>query len=287
MITTSTDALFLIDKPAGVTSFDAVRVVRRAIGTRRVGHTGTLDPFATGLLVVLSGQGTRLAPYVPDEPKVYRAHIAFGVETTTDDATGEMTTRAPAPSRLRIEEAMHALTGELAQMPPAYSAKRVDGVRAYRVARRGIAPALRPAAVRVDSWEPLDWRDDTLEVRIVCGRGTYVRALARDLGRLTHSAAHCAALRRERCGPFVVEGATSWAALQAGNVATRPLLDALGDIERVILSPDDRQRVSHGARIAASGPGERIAFLHPDGSLLGLGRRDADTWQPHLVFDHA
>jgi tRNA pseudouridine55 synthase len=131
--------LVLVDKPAGMTSHDAVAIVRRALKTRRVGHTGTLDPFATGLLVVLVGRGTRLIPYVDGEPKVYEATIRFGAETDTDDLTGDVVREADPPSDVAIAEAIERLTGDIDQVPPAYSAKKVDGVRAYDAARRGSA----------------------------------------------------------------------------------------------------------------------------------------------------
>ncbi|HEY4129260.1 MAG TPA: tRNA pseudouridine(55) synthase TruB, partial [Gemmatimonadaceae bacterium] len=140
--------LLLVDKPAGMTSHDAVAIVRRATKTRRVGHTGTLDPFATGLLVVLVGRGTRLIPYIEGEPKVYEATIRFGAETETDDIAGAVTRESThLPSDVEIAEAVARLTGEIDQLPPAYSAKQVDGVRAYDAARRGTPLALETVRV--------------------------------------------------------------------------------------------------------------------------------------------
>jgi tRNA pseudouridine55 synthase len=287
MIATSTDALYLFDKPTGRSSFDVVRAATRVLGTRRVGHTGTLDPFASGLLIVLAGAGTRLIPYVPDEPKVYRATIAFGHETTTDDPTGAVTATAPAPLPAQVAAVLPRLTGNIQQIPPAYSAKKVGGTRAYHLARCGHEPTLRAAEVRVDSWEVLGWDAATLHVRVSCGRGTYIRALARDLGRLVESAAHCSALRRERCGDFDVADATSWEDLQRGELEPRPLADALGAIERVALPEDQAARARHGMRIPATSGAARVALFFPDGRLLGLARRDGDTWHPHLVIPHA
>jgi tRNA pseudouridine55 synthase len=202
--------LLLVDKPAGITSHDVVEACRRAYGERSIGHLGTLDPFATGLLVLLFGRGTRLATFIEAEPKVYEATVMFGVETETDDATGVPIRTAPLPTSARVGEAIHALTGEIEQVPPAYSAKHLPdrGGRAYAAARRGVPVELAPARVRVDQWEVRALHEDRAEVTITCGSGTYIRALARDLGRISGSAAHLSALRRIRMGGFDV--ATAW-----------------------------------------------------------------------------
>ena len=181
--------LLLVDKPAGMTSHDVVAIVRRATQSRRVGHTGTLDPFATGLLVVLVGRGTRLIPYIDGEPKVYEAVIRFGAETDTDDGTGVVTRTSAVPSNVAIAEGIARLTGEIDQVPPAYSAKKVDGTRAYDAARRGEALDLKSSRVTVHQWALMAQSETELTARITCSGGTYVRALARDLGRYTGSAA--------------------------------------------------------------------------------------------------
>jgi tRNA pseudouridine55 synthase len=201
--------LLLVDKPAGVTSHDVVVAVRRAYHQRSIGHLGTLDPFATGLLVLLLGKATRLATFIKTEPKTYEATIRFGAETDTDDLTGEATREAPPPSLEAIVNAVRPLTGSILQVPPAYSAKSVDGTRAYSAARRGSAIALEPVNVRVDEWKLGDYDGRDLRATIVCGTGTYVRALARDLGRAAGSAAHLAELRRISAGPFDVSDATT------------------------------------------------------------------------------
>src|SRR5262249_6110444 len=153
--------------------------------TRRVGHTGTLDPFATGLLVVLIGRGTRLIPYVEGEPKVYLARIRFGAEMDSDDLTGVVVREAPAPDDIAIAEGIARRTGTIAQVPPAYSAKQVGGRRAYDAARKGTPLELAPSRVTVNAWELVGREGGDLTVRITCGPGTYIRALARDLGRFT------------------------------------------------------------------------------------------------------
>lgn len=198
------EGLLLVDKPAGVTSHDVVLIVRRIYGERSIGHLGTLDPFATGLLVLLIGRATRLANFIINEPKVYEATIRFGFETETDDSTGAVTTTASIPRSDAIDAAIAKLTGDLDQVPPDYSAKSVDGTRAYAAARKGAALALDPVKVHVHDWTIRNRAEDTIDVTITCGTGTYIRALARDLGRLTGSAAHLASLRRIRSGPFDV-----------------------------------------------------------------------------------
>lgn len=201
------DGMLLVDKPAGVTSHDVVQLVRRVYGERSIGHLGTLDPFATGLLILLIGHSTRLATFIVTDPKVYEATIRFGAETDTDDCTGVVSREAAAPSGEAIAAAIPTLTGSISQIPPAYSAKSVDGTRAYDAARLGRPIELAPVEVRVDDWSILATRPTEIDTRITCGTGTYIRALARDLGRATGSAAHLSALRRTRSGTFDVADA--------------------------------------------------------------------------------
>ena len=201
--------LLLIDKPAGMTSHDVVQRVRRVYGERSIGHLGTLDPFATGLLILLLGRATRLATFIDAEPKIYEAMIRFGAETDTDDATGTVIRTADVPHDPAIRESVARLTGTISQVPPAYSAKSVDGTRAYDAARRGEPLQLPAVDVTVHSWEIKSYRDGCLSAVITCSGGTYIRALARDLGRMTSSAAHVAALRRVRAGAFDVHDAVT------------------------------------------------------------------------------
>ena len=201
--------LLLVDKPAGMTSHDVVQHVRRIYGQRSIGHLGTLDPFATGLLILLLGRATRLATFIDAEPKVYEATIRFGSETDTDDETGTVIRTAAPPRESDVRTSIEALTGRVSQVPPAYSAKSVDGTRAYDAARRGTPLDLLPVDVTVQSWEIRELRSDTLSAVVTCSGGTYIRALARDLGRLTSSAAYLGALRRTRVGRFDVGDAAT------------------------------------------------------------------------------
>ena len=223
------EGLLLVDKPAGITSHDVVLMVRRIYGERSIGHLGTLDPFATGLLVLLIGRSTRLANFIVNEPKVYEARIKFGSETDTDDSTGAVTRSADVPDSEAVDRAITALTGEIEQVPPDYSAKSVDGTRAYAAARKGAALALEPVRVRVHDWKIHDRSNDSLDVTITCGTGTYIRALARDLGRMTDSAAHLESLRRVKSGPFDVRDAFSLDRLKGSPPALQALKVVAGD----------------------------------------------------------
>ena len=215
--------LLLVDKPAGMTSHDVVQHVRRIYGERSIGHLGTLDPFATGLLVLLLGRATRLATFIDTEPKVYEAVIRFGAETDTDDETGTVTRAAAPPREADVRRAVKSLTGAIAQVPPAYSAKSVDGTRAYDAARRGQPLELQAVSVTVHAWELGSLTTDSLSATITCSGGTYVRALARDLGRIAGSAAHLASLRRTRVGSFDVGDAVSLSNLAENPARLRAL----------------------------------------------------------------
>ena len=215
--------LLLVDKPGGMTSHDVVQHVRRIYGERSIGHLGTLDPFATGLLVLLIGRATRLATFLDTEPKVYEATIRFGAETDTDDVTGTVIRTANLPRESDVRAGIERLTGTISQVPPAYSAKSVEGTRAYDAARRGEPLDLPAVDVTVQSWDITQLDGDTLSAVITCGGGTYIRALARDLGRLASSAAHLSSLRRIRVGQFDVRNAATLETLSAEPARVRPL----------------------------------------------------------------
>lgn len=283
------NGVLFVDKPAGITSHDVVAVIRRAARTRRVGHAGTLDPFATGLLVVAVGQCTRLLPYIDGEPKVYAATIAFGAETNTDDSTGEILVERALPDWTRLDEALADLTGALSQVPPAFSAKQIDGQRAYAVARRGGALALPPVAVQVHAWRLLARREDAIDVEITCGGGTYIRALARDLGRALGSAAHCAVLRRVQSGAASVHDAIALADLVPGSVADGRIAlrnpgALLRDMTHVSLDAVSRRALAFGRAIPATQSGARAALLDGE-TVVAIAERTADDkWQPRVVL---
>ena len=217
------EGLLLLDKPAGITSHHAVMLARRIYHEKSIGHLGTLDPFATGLLILLLGRFTRLATFIDTEPKVYDATIRFGSETATDDCTGEVIRQAATPSLTVVRSMIPQLTGKIAQVPPAYSAKSVDGTRAYDAARKGEPLDLAPVDVNVVKWIIREARATEIDVTIECGTGTYIRSLARDLGRLSGSAAHLSALRRTASGQFNVRDATTIETLKSTPPGLRQL----------------------------------------------------------------
>ncbi len=281
-----TDGLVLVDKPAGITSHAVVARARKALDEHRVGHAGTLDPFATGLLILLVSRATRLLPFLDAEPKVYRARIRFGVRTTTDDLEGDAVFRAQAPEQAVVERAIGALTGHLLQRPPAFSAKSVGGVRAYKAARRGEPMDLEPVPVVVHEWRVLARDGDDLDVEIRCSGGTYIRALARDLGEATGSAAHLAELRRLRSGRFDVSQACSLEALDGGGIEVIPPAAAVAQLPRQALDDLDARRVTHGQTVAAQMEGRLAALSHHD-QLLAVAVRDGETWRPKVVLRDA
>ncbi|MEO6826587.1 MAG: tRNA pseudouridine(55) synthase TruB [Microbacteriaceae bacterium] len=298
----SPSGILLVDKPAGWTSHDVVARVRRLAGTRKVGHAGTLDPMATGLLVAGIGSCTRLLTYVVGVDKEYTATVRLGASTSTDDAEGERLRTAPAERVLAvapsdIETAIARLTGEIQQIPSAVSAIKVDGKRAYARIRAGEDVHLAARAVTVSAFELLGsclvqpdstvgadagviWRD--LTVRVECSSGTYVRALARDLGDALGVGGHLTALRRTRVGPFTVAKA---AALESMVVAERllsPAAAASALCEVFALTAQQAVDLGHGKRIevAADVPdshGRPVAAIAPDGTLVGIVEFQSDT----------
>jgi tRNA pseudouridine55 synthase len=281
----TTDGLLLVDKPAGMTSHDVVLAARRAFDESRIGHAGTLDPFATGLLVLLLGRATRLLPHLDGVPKEYEATIALGRETDTDDLLGAVVAEVPPPSDAAIADAIAQLTGSLEQVPPAFSAKRVAGRRAYQAARAGVALELAPVRVDVFEWRDVVRDGDTLRALISCGGGTYIRALARDLGRLTGSAAHLVALRRVRSGPFRVADAVDVETLRAGRASLRPALDALPSIPHVRVGAEDAERLLRGIAVARADVAAHAALVDDrSGALIAFAEGVGATWQPRVVM---
>jgi tRNA pseudouridine55 synthase len=287
--TSDVSGLLLVDKPAGLTSHDVVAIVRRIVGSQRVGHTGTLDPFATGLLVVLVGRGTRLIPYMHGEPKVYDARIRFGAETDTDDATGETIRESGIPDDAAITAAVAQLTGTVDQMPPSYSAKKVGGTRSYAAARRGTALDLKPSRVTVHRWELGSRTGADLAARITCSGGTYIRALARDLGRLTNTAAHLEGLRRVQSGSFAVGDAYTLDQLRAGDFTMLTLRAAIPSIPTRRLAEVELTRVLHGNAIVANGEplASQVALIDDEKALVAVAEREGDELRPKLVLRDA
>ncbi len=265
-----------------------VAQVRRALGVRQVGHAGTLDPFATGLLVVLVGRATRLARFVEAGRKGYLATAVLGVVTDTDDRDGEVrrTVAPPAwPDRARVADALAALVGTHPQVPPAYSARRVAGRRGYELARRGEEVALPAREVTVHRMELVAWEAPRLTFRTEVSPGTYVRALARDLGESLGTGAHLDALRREWIGAHRVEDAIAPETVGHGTALLAPL-DLVPDLPRVDVSPAEAEAVGHGRPVARFGARGEAALVH-DGRLLAVAEGGEDGWQPRVVLEAA
>ena len=278
-----------MDKPAGVTSHDVVARVRRVLGTKAVGHTGTLDPFATGLLVTLVGRATRLARFVEGQRKTYRATLRLGLQTDTDDLTGSAvggTVPDVWPGEAQVRAALEAMVGTQQQRPPTFSAKHVDGVRSHRLARRGVEVDLVPVEVTIYAMELLSWRAPDAEFRVTVSPGTYIRAIARDVGIRLGLGAHLVALRRESIGALTVDEALPFDAIDAA--AMKAPLTVLGHMPQVELDDAMRVFVQHGRAIglpegAKGAKGAKVALVQGE-ELVAVAEVDDDRLQPVVVL---
>jgi tRNA pseudouridine55 synthase len=276
--------VLLVAKPAGPTSHDMVDIVRRSLGTRRVGHTGTLDPFAEGLLVMVVGRATRLVPFAASWTKSYEGLLRLGATTDTDDATGQVQEQRPvAVDRAGLERALDGFRGTVQQRPPAYSAVKVDGERAYRRARRGetVEPAERDveiAVLEVTAFAPPD-----VEFRATVSAGTYVRSLARDIGAALGCGGHLVALRRTTVGPFRLEDAVAPAAAGPADVLPPGVL--VRHLERRNVDAVERDAVVHGRWIAAAGDvtASPVAMFAGE-TLVAVADRAGDVLKPRVVL---
>ena len=285
------DGVLVIDKPAGMTSQQAVSKVKRILGVKKAGHAGTLDPMATGVLVVGIGRATRLLGYIAGTNKQYTATIRLGQATTTDDAEGEPVgslVDATGLSDGQIAAAMAPMVGEIQQVPSAVSAIKVDGRRAYAMVRAGVSVELAPRTVRVSRFEVLQRRDDQgfvdLDVVVDCSTGTYIRALARDLGQVLGVGGHLVALRRTLVGRFEVASAVSVDNVDAGDIepieaVARAVFDCITVDEAMI------EGVAHGQPLPLVVPANPTAVLsRGSGRFLALYRADGDKSVPVAVF---
>lgn len=276
------EGILLVDKPAGMTSHDVVDVVRRALGTRKVGHAGTLDPLATGLLVLGVGRATRLLRFLGDLPKTYEGTGVLGVRTTTLDAEGEVTATAPVEvSREELERACAELEGESLQRPPAYSAVKVGGRKLYEAARRGERLEAEPRRIRVDRFEVLAFDPPRFDFRVVCSGGTYVRVLVADVGEALGCGAHLAALRRTAIGPFTVAEARP----PDDPGEPLPLERAVAHLPRIELEePAEARAAANGSILAPAGIAGPYAVFGPDGRLIGIWRDQGAKARPEMVL---
>ncbi len=290
--------LFNINKPVGPTSHGVVARVRQTLGRNvKVGHAGTLDPFASGVLVICTGAATRLASYVQNQPKRYIAEVTLGATSTTDDSEGvisEPTNRTP-PDQQRIEELLDSFIGEISQIPPAHSAVHVNGTRAYKIARKGAAPEIPARNVTVHSIDLLKYVYPLLTIDICCGSGTYIRSIARDLGAALGSGGYCSALTRSEVGRFTLDDAIGPEEIDPGRHLISPLM-ALGDMPQIPVDDAEAKMISMGQRpvidvgrlgsIDLSAETEReVAIIYPAGILLSIARLTPDgEIKPRRVF---
>ena len=286
-----------ITKPSGMTSHDVVERVRGILHERRIGHTGTLDPLATGVLVLCAGKATRIAQYLEAGEKEYRAIMRLGVITDTLDAEGrvmESKSYTP-PDRQQIIEVMKGFTGSIMQRPPAYSAVKVAGVPSYKLAREGKAELLKPRPVTILSIELTAFEDPLVSLTVRCSKGVYIRTLCAEIGDALGMGAHVSGLERTRSGCFSIDRSVTLDQLQAVMTAgtvervVTPIDDALAEFPSVPISEIETARVMHGNAIScppsiANITGERVRLHSPAGRLLGLARIVAGELKPDLVF---
>lgn len=283
MTAANLSGLLVIDKPRGITSRAAVNRVQQALprGTR-IGHAGTLDPLATGVLVLCIGKATRLVEYIQDLDKEYVTELTLGAESDTDDADGSITQIPAATAPEAVAETLQQFVGVIQQVPPAYSAAHVAGQRAYKLARTGNEVALAARAVRIDAIDLLDYRYPALRLRIRCGKGTYVRSLARDLGRRLECGAFVRTLQRTRIGPFTLEQAAPLEGSSSQQLgALLPLALAVTHLPRVLVSAEQGQRLRQGQVVKLTDgaghvlPAQATVALFTEDLLIGVGQYDA------------
>ncbi len=284
------NGILVLNKPGGVTSRGVVDQVETWFPGVKVGHAGTLDPLATGVLVLCLGQATRLVEYVQRMPKTYAVSVRLGAWSNTDDADGtiEPLPDAPVPSRDQIRECLDEFVGEIEQVPPDYSAAQVEGRRAYALARKGRALALQPRPVHIHRIDLVRYEHPELDLVVECGKGTYVRSLARDLGRRLGCGGYVQRLQRTRIGPFTL---TEAIALDADQETARacllPLRLAVSELATIRLGEDGLRRLRQGQQVPhADLPQGEVALLTPAGELAGVASFDPrnQVLRPHKML---
>lgn len=288
-----TEGFLIVDKPGGVTSHDVVAAVRRATGVRKVGHAGTLDPMATGVVIVAIGRVTRLIRFIQDLPKEYEAVALFGIATDSLDSDGAVLEREPMDiNRSDVEGVVSRFIGIIEQLPPMVSALKVGGERLYEIARRGETVERDSRAVEVHELEITGFEDGSypeVSFRVVCGKGTYVRSLADDMARALGGRAHLISLRRLRVGSLGVDRAVRMEDLSDYEAHLLSPAEALADLDAVEVDAEVAGAVSHGARfvagpvadLASDGP---VAVLDASGALLAVYRREGRQSRPEVVL---
>jgi tRNA pseudouridine55 synthase len=289
----TTDGLVVVDKPAGWTSHDVVAKLRKVYGQRRVGHAGTLDPDATGVLLVGLGRATRLLRFLQDASKSYRGRIVFGVATSTLDASGEVVEQHPMSlTRADVERATQSFLGDIEQLPPMVSAVQVGGRRLHQLAREGKDVERAPRTVHVDRFEVEGFDDGpypAADVLVECGSGTYVRSLAADLGAALGGCAHLASLRRLSVGSFTLDEADTLEGIAAEpDAAVVPLVTAMRDLERITIDDERARAARHGIAFPAGALGEQgsgpYALVGEAGELIAVYERRGAACKPAVVL---
>jgi tRNA pseudouridine55 synthase len=290
----------VLDKPLGMTSTHAVAQIKRLFRSKKAGHAGTLDPLATGCLPIALGEATKTVPYVMDGRKAYRFTISWGSETDTDDTEGQVTATSPLrPERAAVEAILPRFTGTILQTPPRFSAIKIQGERAYDLARDGEVVELQPREVVIVSLVIVDHDEQTTTLEAECGKGTYVRAIARDMGRMLGCHGHIKSLRRTRVGPFFAQDLTPLAALrdeegqphepQALSQALRPVALALSDLPSLEVSKGDATRLQRGQSILLRGRDAPLitgaVAVMSQGQLIAIGEVAQGEVSPRRIFN--
>ncbi len=281
----------VLDKPEGMTSTQAVSRLKRLFHAKKAGHAGTLDPIATGILPVAFGEATKTVPYVQDGEKSYRFTVRWGIETSTDDCEGEPVAQsAVRPAAAEIAALLPQFTGTIAQVPPAFSALKINGERAYDLARGGTPPALCARPVTVHAFELIEAAQDTAIFAARCGKGTYVRALARDLGRSLGCYGHVSALRRTRVGPFFEADAVRFEELEAGLglQALQGVEAGLSELRRVAVDKSGAARLRRGQPVLLRGqdiPPQGLAYAACGGTAVAVGVIEKGALVPGRIFN--
>ena len=278
---TAVDGLLLVDKPGGITSHDVVATVRRSLGIRKVGHAGTLDPMATGLLLLGLGRATRLLRFLGELPKTYTGTFLLGVATTTLDADGDVTTTSAVDvTDEALASAMSALVGGSLQRPPAYSAVKVGGRKLYEAARAGEELVAHPRPIRVDRFDVVEREGASVDFVAVVSSGTYVRALAADVGAALGCGAHLTGLRRTAIGSFSVLDASP----PSSPRAILPVDAAVAHLPHVTLLDDEARVARHGSILGPAGIEGPYAVVDPSGSLIGVYRDEGPKGRPEVIL---
>jgi len=278
------NGVFVVDKPEGLTSHEVVQTIRRMFGTAKVGHLGTLDPIATGVLPVCVGKATRIAQYIPGFPKEYEGEIRFGFSTDTYDREGTPTSEFKPLERTAedICDAMRSLTGSIDQVAPAFSAKKLGGVPAYKRARKNQTVSIPPSRIEVQQFEMTALGPSSFTFKVICSPGTYVRSLVHDLGQRLGCGAHLGALRRLRSGPFGIEGA-----VKLDRISARDLIPpdrVLESMPRIEISEDEVRKVMHGNQVPAGVEGQFARIFNKKGEFIAVAAIENGWARPRVVL---